>query len=124
MTSSLSPIEARLPYDAAVPAGTQVAFHAVVHLVIPCVDAFGTPVGNVDDACDYVSETLRDQFLDWGYVVAVDLETGAPVEGAGRHQVPVAITVCEPYVEGTFLDDPGAPVARSAADAPDSPGPQ
>lgn len=83
---------------------TQPAWHAVVHLVVPCFDRNGNPVDSVAAAQDYISETLRNQFLDWGYLRATDPETGEPVEGDIGLQQPIPIVVCQPYVEGTFLD--------------------
>lgn len=59
------------------------------------------PVTSEDHAQDYISETLRGLFLDWGYVLAPD------VEGEGEPtppQTPIPITVSDPYVEGTFLN--------------------
>lgn len=84
------PIGESLPYDAEKPEATQIAWYAVVHILIPSHDRAGTPVDSEAAACDYVSETLRNQFLDWGY------DRG--------YNLPSPIEVCKPYVEGTFLD--------------------
>jgi hypothetical protein len=102
-----SPIKDRLPYDSEIPAATQKAFHAVVHLVIPSVDPFGVAIDDESGAMEYLSETLRDNFLDWGYVVAIDPETGEALEGEGLEtkQTPIPILVSSPYVEGTFLNN-------------------
>ena len=91
----VDPIAESLPYDSDVPEEVQNAWHAVVHLVVPCRDRNGAPVDTETEACDYIAETLRERFLDWGYV-----------ETAGRdRQRPIPISVSRPYVEGTFLDD-------------------
>lgn len=80
--------------------GSQAAWHAVVHLVVPCTDLNGTAVDSAAAASDYISETLRGRFLDWGYVLAPDVEgTGEPT----APQTPIPILVCDPYIEGTFL---------------------
>jgi len=118
-----NPITEALPYDAAgvcvltgeagenaddctthehEPLGQQPAYHAVVHLLVPCFDAAGNPVTSQAEAEDYIAETLRGQFLDWGYVHATDPETGDVIEGPEGMQSPVEITVCRPYIEGTF----------------------
>jgi hypothetical protein len=101
-----SPIKERLAYESDLPEATQVAYHAVVHLLIPCVDPFGIAIDDESAAMEYVSETLRDNFLDWGYVVAIDPDTGEALEGDGLEtkQTPIAVTVCAPYVEGSFLE--------------------
>lgn len=100
-----NPIAESLPYDSSVSDDTQPAWHAVVHLCIPHIDENGTPVDTVAAAEDYIAETLRDKFLDWGYVRATDPETGEAVPGWVGMQIPIPITVCDPYVEGTFGDD-------------------
>lgn len=91
----MHPIAEALPFDSDVPDAAQPAWHAVVHLVVPCVDRNGTPVDSQAAAEDYIAETLRKQFLDWGYVLTED----------GDRQTPIPITVCQPYVEGTFLSE-------------------
>lgn len=78
------PIAESLPiHTDIVTEGTQVAWYAVVRVLIPHTDVNGTPVDSVDAASDYVSETLRGQFLDWAY-----------------DERPTAVTVTDPYVEG------------------------
>lgn len=98
------PIAESLPYDSVILDGgtTQPAYHAVVHLLVPCFDRNGNPVDSEAAAQDYVSETLRGLFLDWGYVRATDPETGEAIEGEEGMQSPIPITVCRPYIEGTF----------------------
>lgn len=71
------------------PRGTQPAWSAVVHLLIPHTDRYGTAVTTPDQAMEYISETLRGEFLDWGYAINIEHATVFPVE------------VCEPYVEGS-----------------------
>lgn len=85
-----SPIDDTLPFhhEGDEPTDRQQAWVATVRIVIPCRDRNGTTVDSEAAACDYVSETLRDQFLDWSY-----------------DQPPVEIEVFEPYVEGSaFID--------------------
>src|SRR5690554_1468282 len=82
------------------PTGSQQAFHAVVHLLLPGGDENGRPM-DADNARDWISEALRDRFLDWGFVRTGDPQAGVP----GDLQTPVQVTVCRPYVEGTFLGD-------------------
>jgi hypothetical protein len=102
MASITDQIKERLPYDAEVPATTQRAYHAVVHLIIPHV---GESIEDESDAMEYVSETLRKNFLDWGYVRGLDPETGEALEGDGLDvlQTPIPIVVSSPYVEGSFV---------------------
>ncbi len=83
----------------------QPAYYAVVHLLVPCFDRNGNPVESQAEAEDYISETLRGLFLDWGYVRAIDPETGQTVEGPEGMQTPLEIVVCRPYIEGTFGQD-------------------
>lgn len=78
------------------PGETQPAYHAVVHLLVPCFDRNGTPVDSQASAEDYIAETLRGEFLDWGYVVDAE---------SGDRQTPLPITVVRPYIEGTFGED-------------------
>lgn len=85
--------------------GTQPAYHAVVHLLVPCFDCNGNPVDSQAAAEDYISETMRGLFLDWGYVRSIDPETGEMVDGPEGMQTPLEITVCRPYIEGTFGED-------------------
>lgn len=99
----MNPIEETLPSDSPVRGGSQTAWHAVVHLLVPCRDNHGNPVSTQAAAEDYISETLRGQFLDWGYVRATDLETDEPILGESGFQGPIPILVCDPYVEGSFL---------------------
>lgn len=82
------------------PTGTQPAFHAVIHVVVPGVDEHGQPMDEAR-ASDWIAELLRFRVLDWGYVRSFDLETLEP----GDPQTPIPITVCKPYIEGTFLSD-------------------
>ena len=91
----VDPIAESLPYDSDAPEEVQVAWHAVVHLVVPCRDRNGAPVDIETEACDYIAEALRGRFLDWGYVGTAE----------GDRQRPIPISVSRPYVEGTFLDD-------------------
>jgi hypothetical protein len=74
------------------PTDTQPAYHAVVHLVVP-------DVGSEAAAADYISETLRDLFLDWQYVMSPE------PDAMGSLQTPIQITVSKPYLEGSFLND-------------------
>jgi hypothetical protein len=99
-----NPIAESLPYDSPVPDELQwqPAWHAVIHVLLPHTDKNGTLVVSTADAEDYISETLRGQFLDWGYVRAIDPETGEPVEGESGMQGPLRIHVLDPYIEGTF----------------------
>lgn len=91
-------IDTSLPFDTdAEPTGSQPAFHAVVHLVIPGVDEDGRPM-DADAASEWISEALRERFLDWAFVPATDPETGE----VGDLQEPISIQVCQPYIEGTF----------------------
>lgn len=99
-----NPIVDALPYHTdEEPTGTQDAWHAVIHLVIPHTDINGNPVDTEADASDYVSETLRGQFLDWGYVVAPTADPDDSEETA--LQTPIRIVVSDPYIEGTFLEE-------------------
>jgi hypothetical protein len=106
MPEIASPIKDRLPSDSPIPAGTQKAFHAVVHLVIPSIDPYGLAIADSEAAMAYVTETLCDKFLDWGYVVAIDPETGEAIEydAPDRLQTPIPVTVCSPYVEDSFFN--------------------
>lgn len=88
MNEQSNPIKESLPYDSEIPGGVQPAYEAFVRVLVPCVDVNGTPVNTVAAAADYIAETLRSQFLDWGY------PAWAPC--------PSLTTVCDPYVEGTF----------------------
>lgn len=91
------------------PTATQPAFHAVVHLLVPGVNDKSEPMDETW-ASDWISETLRDRFLDWGYVRdAFDLGTMTE----GDLQTPVRIEVLKPYVEGTFLSDEDEPSHRT-----------
>jgi hypothetical protein len=102
------PIAESLPFHAnEQPTGQQRAYHAVVHLLVPCFDQNGNPVVSKTEAEDYISETLRGLFLDWGYVRAIDPETGEAVDGPEGMQTPLELTVCRPYVEGTFGNEDG-----------------
>jgi hypothetical protein len=87
-----NPIADTLPPGEDEPSGLQTAWHAVVHILVPCIDKSGVPVESETAAIDYISETLRSEFLDWGYMV----------DEEGSRLTPIPITVCEPYVEGTF----------------------
>ena len=98
-----NPIDERLSLDSEIPDGTQVAFHAVVHLLVPCVDRAGNPIRDIIDASDYIAETIRDEFLDWGYVMGIDQETGEASTNPDDRQSPIEIIVSRPYVEGTFI---------------------
>lgn len=90
------PIQEALPFHTdKEPKGVQVAWKATINILVPCVDKNGEPVSNLAEAQDYVSETLRGLFLDWGYVKA-DLGTKQP-DGGLR-----PIVVLQPYIEGTF----------------------
>lgn len=90
--TTTSPIDQVLPFDhdGDDPTGSQSAFIATVRILVPCRDRNGTPVADENDAMDYISETLREQFLDWAYVNQDD---------------PKQITVSEPYVEGTAFQN-------------------
>lgn len=104
------PIAESLPYDSDVPEEVQDAWHAVVHLVVPCRDGNGAAVDNAAAAADYITETLRGRFLDWGYVATPE----------GDPQTPIPVLVPRPYVEGTFLEDESPGI--SSADPTDRPG--
>lgn len=91
-----NPIQEALPFHTQEqPQGVQVAWKATINILVPCVDKNGQPVSNLAEAQDYVSETLRGQFLDWGYVKA-DASTKQP-DGNLK-----PIVVLQPYIEGTF----------------------
>lgn len=80
------PIGESLPYHTdAEPTGEQPAWEAVVKILIPHTDRNGTPVASHAAAEDYMSETLRGQFLDWAYVSLVE-----------------QVKVSDPYIEGSF----------------------
>ena len=101
-----NPIGDSLPRDSEIPEGRQIAFHAVVHLVIPAFDPDGNQIRTTVHAEDYVSAQLRGLFLDWAYVEATNPDTGKPIPMTGwNKQRPIKITVCDPYVERTFLTE-------------------
>ena len=93
-------IAATLPvdYDGPDPAGTQPAFHAVVHLLVPGTTEDGRPMTDAS-AADWISETLRDNFLDWWY----DTDHHRP----GMRE---PVTVLSPYIEGSFSYPDDEPV--------------
>jgi hypothetical protein len=81
-----NPIGESLPYDSALPSDTQSAWVCTIRVLIPHTDVNGTPVRSEAAASDYLSETLRGQFLDWGFA------------DEGLHRT----VVVDPYVEGTM----------------------
>lgn len=92
MSTPPNPIAATLPYDSGIQDGTQTAYGCTIHVLIPHHDTQGNPVNDADDVADYMNETLRGLFLDWAYT-----------NSDGSRMTPM--TVCEPYVEGTFMED-------------------
>lgn len=75
------PIDTVLPLDAESGDRSQRTYHAVVHLVVPDCDRYGNVIDTTAAASDYIAETLRDRFLDWGYVSSASCgDLGGPVE--------------------------------------------
>ncbi len=70
------------------PIETQPAWVATIRIVVPCADRNGVRVDVEAAAEDYIAETLRGEFLDWGYVERVS-----------------RITVSRPYREGSVTND-------------------
>lgn len=65
--------------------GEQVAWRAIVYVLVPPADLYGRAVGTPTDASDYLSNELGEgNLLDWGYVAR-----------------PTPVTVSDPYVEGS-----------------------
>lgn len=82
--------------ETSMPTEKQPAYHAVVHLVVPGTDENGNTISEAA-AIDYISYTLQDRFLDWSYINTH--------EDGDSFQTPIQITVCKPYIEGTFIQD-------------------
>lgn len=100
-----TPIKDRLEAGSLIPEESQVAYHCVVHILIPNRDRFGQMISGEEEAERYLGEILDEEFLDWDYLTASDPETGEAIEGPDGFCRPIRVEVSEPYVTSTFLEE-------------------